>query len=250
MRCYYQLVNYTPSSIPNPDIYGRRQPRCMMSSLTLPTTFEELKDNPEMQRKANVLQYRRNQTQLSKNMIYSKKINGKWTKISKTYATQGDTFTNPNTQSLLRTGGTLTSVGGNATSSNTYCVYNPELFPSNQESPYINDPPYAYSHPPINTQVPPPVAGPILATAYIPPPVPPSEEANYVAPVGGVLACSQRVDTTCETTVDGQTVTGTTYKRACYPAYMSDVPGPAILCWDEATVSWNTPQTYTVTTTI
>ena len=250
MRCYYQLVGYTPSSTPSTDTYGRRQTNCMMSSISLPKNIEELKNNPEMQRKANVLQYRRNQTPLSKKMIYSKKINGTWTKISKTYATQGDTFSNPNTQHLLRTGGTLASIGGNASSSNTYCIYHPELFPSNQESPYITVPGYAYNRPPVNKRVPPPPEGPVIATPYIPPPVTPSEEPNYVAPVGGVLSCSQRVEQTCETTIDGQTVLGTTYKRECYPSYMSDVPGNGVLCWDDAVVSWNSPQTYTTTTTL
>lgn len=54
--------------------------------------------------KGNVLQYKKNSTQLTKNQRYSQIAKGLWTNRTKTWATQSDTYTNPNTTSLKRVG--------------------------------------------------------------------------------------------------------------------------------------------------
>lgn len=201
-------------------------------------SFEELKNTPAMKSKGNVLQYKINQNPLSKKMIYARKVRGEWTNNKKTYATQTQKIANPNTESLLRVGGTLTSVGGDPTSTNTYCIYNPDSFPSNQPSVVVDIPPYVYPDPPINIIIPPEEQGPIIAEPFDPPPVPPEEPINYVAPTGGVLVCSTIVVPTCDTSVEGQQVITKTYDQMCYTASHSDVPGMEVLCWDEGQQTW------------
>lgn len=200
--------------------------------------MQSIINDPLMRSKGNVLQYKINQNPLSRNMIYAKKVRGQWTNNKKTYATQTQSVANPNAASLLRINGTLTSVGGDPTSTNTYCIYDPSSFPSNQPSEIIEIPPYAYDTPPINHTTLPDTAGPITAGVFDPPPVAPEEPINYVAPTGGVLVCSVVVTPTCNTSASGQPVVNETTDQMCYTADYSDVPGNSVLCWDEGTQTW------------
>jgi len=52
--------------------------------------------------KGNVLQYKKNSSQLTKKQRYSQICKGMWTNRTKNFATQSLTYTNPNTTSLLR----------------------------------------------------------------------------------------------------------------------------------------------------
>ena len=54
--------------------------------------------------KGNVLQYKKNSAQLTKQQRYSQIAKGLWTNRTKTWATQTDTYTNPNTTLLQRVG--------------------------------------------------------------------------------------------------------------------------------------------------
>ena len=54
--------------------------------------------------KGNVLQHKKNSTQLTKNQRYAQIAKGLWTNRTKTWATQSATYTNPNTSSLKRVG--------------------------------------------------------------------------------------------------------------------------------------------------
>jgi len=54
--------------------------------------------------KGNVLQYKKNSSQLTKKQRYSQIAKGLWTNRTKTWATQSATYTNPNTTSLKRVG--------------------------------------------------------------------------------------------------------------------------------------------------
>jgi hypothetical protein len=54
--------------------------------------------------KGNVLQYKKNSSQLTKKQRYSQIAKGMWTNRTKTWATQSDTYTNPNMTSLKRAG--------------------------------------------------------------------------------------------------------------------------------------------------
>jgi hypothetical protein len=54
--------------------------------------------------KGNVLQYKKNSSQLTKNQRYTQIAKGMWTNRTRTWATQSDVYTNPNTTSLKRVG--------------------------------------------------------------------------------------------------------------------------------------------------
>jgi hypothetical protein len=52
--------------------------------------------------KGNILQYKKNSSSLTKSQRYSQICKGLWTNRTKSYATQTQTYTNPNTSNLLR----------------------------------------------------------------------------------------------------------------------------------------------------
>jgi len=53
-------------------------------------------------KKGNILQYKNNSSSLTKNQRYSQIAKGMWTNRTKTWATQTQTYSNPNTTSLKR----------------------------------------------------------------------------------------------------------------------------------------------------
>ena len=56
----------------------------------------------ELINKGNVLQYKKNSSNLTKNQRYSQIAKGMWTNRTKTWASQSQTYTNPNMTSLRR----------------------------------------------------------------------------------------------------------------------------------------------------
>lgn len=52
--------------------------------------------------KGNILQYKKNSSSLTKKQKYTQICKGMWTNRTKSYATQTQTYTNPNTSNLLR----------------------------------------------------------------------------------------------------------------------------------------------------
>jgi len=60
----------------------------------------------QMIRKGNVLQYKKNSSNLTKQQKYTQIAKGMWTNRTKTFATQSQTYSNPNMTSLLRVGST------------------------------------------------------------------------------------------------------------------------------------------------
>lgn len=96
--------NYLP--IP-PRAWSRVEARCTYensandnSSGYDPLVFQRLAQI----NKGNVLQYKKNSSQLTKSQRYSQIAKGLWTNRTKTWATQSDTYTNPNMTSLKRVG--------------------------------------------------------------------------------------------------------------------------------------------------
>lgn len=67
-----------------------------------PVTNSQL--SRQMLEKGNVLQYKKNSSNLTQNQKYSLIARGKWINRTKTYATQTDVCSNPNSNSLLRNG--------------------------------------------------------------------------------------------------------------------------------------------------
>jgi hypothetical protein len=71
----------------------------------------------QMLLKGNILQYKKNSSNLTKKQRYTQIAKGMWTNRTKTWATQSDTYTNPNMTSLLRVNYTILDPSNNAFSS-------------------------------------------------------------------------------------------------------------------------------------
>ena len=201
-------------------------------------TINYLSDN-NMKNKANVLQYKKNSSQLTKQQRYAQIAKGYWTNRTTTWATQTESYTNPNTQSLQRenytnitTNGVPTFLPITCNNANTTGSYS--MLPSTISAQGTNPPP------------------------VLPPPPPPVVESsnnvlpNYpntitepapvvVIPEGGYLNCNV-VTNIC---------TGVSYtvpkKKNCFPTTDSDVPGPIMdLCYDPKDPTWYPRQRYTM----
>jgi len=100
--------NYNPKP---PRVWSRVQNACSTNTDYSSTAFVPLINKTvatadatylsQMYAKGNILQYKNNNSGLTKNQKYSKIAKGQWV-CKKAYATQTDTYTNPNTTSLLR----------------------------------------------------------------------------------------------------------------------------------------------------
>jgi len=92
--------NYNPQP---PRVWNRVQHECSTindssnNNNTIPNEIDK-----QMLLKGNVLQYKKNSANLTKNQRYSKIAKGQWTNRTKTWATQSQTYSNPNTSNLLR----------------------------------------------------------------------------------------------------------------------------------------------------
>lgn len=93
-------INYNP--IP-PRVWSRVQSQCTYSTdisfnnLSLQSLYEE-----QLYRKGNILQYKKNSSNLTEKQKYSQINKGYWANRRKSWATQSDKYTNPNTSSLKR----------------------------------------------------------------------------------------------------------------------------------------------------
>ena len=75
-----------------------------------------------MLNKGNILQYKKNSSQLTQKQKYSKIAQGKWVNRNTTWATQSTRgYTNPNTQSLLRVGSVNVTLEGVPTTQPVTC---------------------------------------------------------------------------------------------------------------------------------
>lgn len=176
----------------------------------------------EMMRKGNILQYKCNSSNLTKNQKYSKIARGMWTNRTKTWASQTATVSMPNTQSLRRVNYTTIDLNGNPTSGPITCPKPkvPPIFNTLRINPG-----------------PGPKPGPVI------PPIPPTPSENNFAipfteattvpepviiPDGGSLICNI-VENICT----GQ-ILEVTGSNNCHPTTDSDVPGKIItLCYNK-----------------
>jgi hypothetical protein len=92
----------------NPDptrVWSRTQSQCTYfnksENYDTNTTLSRAYDT-QMLIKGNVLQYKKNSSNITKAQRYSQICKGKWTNRTVSYATQTQTYTNPNTKSLKR----------------------------------------------------------------------------------------------------------------------------------------------------
>ena len=190
-----------------------------------------------MLNKGNVLQYKKNSSNLTKQQRYAQIAKGQWTNRNTTWATQSTRgYTNPNNQSLLRVGSVNVTLAGVPTTDPVTCpkpvtpIY--DILPPGGSGGSAN--PEVLPPPP-----PPPTGG---GGTALPDTVPEPPVSPVVIQDFGNLVCG-----TQENICTGQIIRQPT-DTICHPTSDSDVPGPIIdLCWDDGTPTWYPRQRYIMT---
>jgi len=192
-------------------------------------TIGELAYINQMYKKGNILQYKANSSNLTKQQRYSQIARGLWTNRTTTWATQSDTYSNPNTQSLKRINyGTIPLVPGTENTTGSLCPPIP-IRPLYSVLPATIIPDPGREEPPIDPPPEEPPAGEEskLMPAYITPAQP--AESTLIQD-GGNLICNQ-IENICT----GEIIKELTGSAQCAPTTASDVPGiPQELCWNDA----------------
>ena len=232
-----------------PRVWSRVQNNCSLTNtnddtninttVTIPYTnivipFQELGAKIAMINKGNVLQYKKNSSNLTKNQRYSLIAKGKWTNRTTTWASQSTRgYTNPNTQSLLRVGSTNVTLTGNETGLPVTCPA--QLTP-------------------INYMVPANKSG--ITNPIVPPPIPPDPAGSgtniplvpvpFIEPIViqdfGNLVCGSR-----QNLCTGEIITPIKLDN-CHPTTDSNVPGTIQdLCWNDGNPTWYPRQRYVMT---
>ena len=192
-----------------------------------------------MQNKGNVLQYKANSSNFTKNQIYSLAAKGLWLgKTTGVQSTRG--YTNPNSTSLQRTG----NVVNVAIDPNTGLIIGPTTAPVTCPTPIRPFNPALPNNgggggiavPPI-----PPVINPDPGSIIFPPIIPVTPVEPIVIQDGGTLVCSVK-----ENICTGKT-SQTLSQKLCNLTTDSDVPGPIQpLCWNDGNPTWYPRQRYTM----
>jgi hypothetical protein len=213
--------------------------RVYIQALKIYVPIEEVSYYIQLLRKGNILQYKNNSSNLTKNQKYSQIAKGKWNQRKTTYASQTDSYTNPNTTCMQRINYRNITTDGTETNDPITCPPSnpngrggqiiPFLIPTaNTPTDAIIQPPKVIPDP---IQIPPRIA-PVTNDSVLPnilpilPIVPP---APIVIPSGGSLVCN-----TYEDICTGEVITKPRSDN-CYLTSCSDVPGPlAYLCYDDS----------------
>lgn len=94
------LCKYLPEP---PRAWYRVENACSSTNIgTNNASYQEFIERVAQLNKGNVLQYKKNSSNLTKKQQYAQVAKGMWTNRTKTWATQSDTYTNPNTTGLQR----------------------------------------------------------------------------------------------------------------------------------------------------
>ena len=189
-------------------------------------------------KKGNILQYKKNSADITKSQRYAQIAKGSWTNRNTTWATQGVSYTNPNTTSLKRINYSDVVVNPSkevTSTSSTYTVSNADSILCSPKSAVSENgfvPETNGSGDNSNQPVMPPKksdvtasTNPIIPSIVTPPPVTEIRIAN-----GGNLICN-----ISENICTGQ-IYKTTTSLNCNPLSASDVPGPSLsrLCYNSA----------------
>lgn len=190
-----------------------------------------------MLNKGNVLQYKKNSSNLTKQQRYAQIAKGLWTNRNTTWATQSTRgYTNPNNQSLERANSINITLDGAPTTAPVTCpkpsnIINNPLPPSNNTgsaNPEVIPPP-----PPPPTES----SGTTLPPVIVEPPIEPIVIRDL-----GTLVCG-----TQENVCTGEIIRQPT-DIICHPTSDSDVPGSIMeLCWNDGTPTWYPRQRYIMT---
>lgn len=254
MSCYEKGKCY----LPNPTReWSRVQNNCPLSienisgKYTAPYTKKiiegaELQYTLQMLSKGNVLQYKKNSSNLTKKQQYSQIVKGYWTNRTNTWSNQSSTTSNPNNKNLKRVGGYNMFLTGERTLLPVSCpkpivVPKPALPPAGiPMSIYGGSGSIASGILEIPPEVPP--QNPIAEATTLPsvpfqqPPTP------VVIQNEGTLIVNET-----ENLCSGET-TKTIANRGCHVTTDSDVPGPLReLCWNDGIQPWYPRQRYVMT---
>ena len=262
-----------------PRVWSRVQGNCT----DLPTEFSEIIYIPEsnsyvtllqrneivaMLKKGNVLQYKKNSSNITKQQRYSQIATGNWTNRTTTWASQSVTTTMPNTQNLQRVNYRTIFLDTGAPADLPVTCPDPVVqtiplaLPTNPNNPNrvripriqpgLYTPPCPIyvtpSGPPIfipsgpSNQLPEKPIDPIIVPVLPVINPPPEPTQPVVIPDGGNLVCNTR-----ENICTGE-VSSTPPSDNCNPTSASDVPGPIInLCYDDSLPTYYPRQRYVMT---
>lgn len=112
-------VQYNPNP---PRVWSRVQNPCSVIAYKnddpgANSDFARADYERQMLLKGNILQYKKNSSNLTKKQRYTQIAKGMWTNRTKTWATQSDTYSNPNMTSLLRVNSSVLDPSNNTFSS-------------------------------------------------------------------------------------------------------------------------------------
>ena len=113
--------NYIP--LP-PSAWSRVQNRCVYDSGDY--FFDDLRN--AYLRKGNILQYKKNSSDLTKNQRYAQIAKGLWTNRTRSWATQSETYTNPNMNSLKRVDYSTPNINNINSNNNLFNCPNAAIF--------------------------------------------------------------------------------------------------------------------------
>jgi len=252
---------------PNPPrVWSRVQGIC--STLPVDTIGPVEAGTIAMASKGNVLQYKKNSSNITKQQRYSQIAKGQWTNRNTSWASQTITTTMPNTQSLKRVNYRTIYLDNGApavgpiTCPNLTPANIPNKLPINPNTQniaprlgvtsafvqicpvYVNPTgPPIYINADPSPEVPKKPIDPKIVPVlpYIKPP--PEPVPRVVIPDGGSLICS-----ISENICTGQILSITQANRNCNPTSASDVPGPIMpLCYNDALPTYYPRQRYIMT---
>ena len=189
-----------------------------------------------MLNKGNVLQYKKNSSNLTKQQRYSQISKGKWTNRNTTWATQSTRgYTNPNNQSLLRVSAVNVTLAGVPTTDPVTCPKSTTTINNTLPSTSSGE----FKNPETLPPPPPPIVNNVTE-------LPPTQEEVPIKPIViqdfGNLVCGTYQNICTGETNSQQTDT------LCHPTSDSDVPGTIMdLCWNDGTPTWYPRQRYIMT---
>jgi len=249
-----------------PRVWSRVQGIC--STLPVGTIGPVEAGTIAMASKGNVLQYKKNSSNITKQQRYSQIAKGEWTNRNTTWASQSITTTMPNTLSLKRVNYKTIYLDNGAPANLPITCPNltpapiPNKLPINPNTQNITPRPgittaflelcpvYVkptgepiYINPDPSPEVPKKPIEPIIIPVlpYIKPP--PEPAPRVVIPDGGSLICN-----ISENICTGEVYSATKASDNCNPTSASDVPGPVIpLCYNDALPTYYPRQRYIMT---
>jgi hypothetical protein len=178
----------------------------------------------QMNRKANILQYNNNNARFNKNQKYGQLAN----RFFKTFASQTQTYSNPNIKSFERINESYKILPNvNIINNNNVTqIKNINCIKDNINLKFSNLPSTNDNNPNMNPPIIPPQPKISPSNPNNPPYITPPGETMYVVPDGGNLICNIIVNPCTGKILDK------TRNPICFLTSCSDVPGKIqLLCW-------------------